>query len=288
MTSQLESRAQAPATAVARQPGTRHRRAAGTPGGRWQMRLLQVAAVVGFFALWELFALTPTAAKADMPGALESIGRLGELVLTGKYWAALASTTGSWAVALAASIVIGVPAGLAIGRSRRILDSTKWSIDFLRTIPSVAFIPLALLLMGRTQAMVIVVAVIPAVWPLVIQAIYAGQQADPVLGRVARSFRLTVADRIRYVLAPDVLAFVWPGLRLATTAALLVTVSAELIGGSKGIGSEIMNAQIYNRSATLYAWVLTACFLGLLINAVLAVLQRKLLWWHPSMRGKQR
>lgn len=286
MTSQLESPTQAPAAAVVRRPGARRRRASGT--GRWQTRLLQVAAVVGFLVLWELFALTPTAAKADMPGALESIRRLGELVLTGKYWAALAATSGSWAVALTASIVIGVPAGLAIGRSRRVLDSTKWSIDFLRTIPSVAFIPLALLLMGRTQAMVIVVAVIPAVWPLVIQSIYAGQQADPVLGRVARSFRLTVADRIRYVLAPDVLAFVWPGLRLATTAALLVTVSAELIGGSKGIGSEIMNAQIYNRSATLYAWVLTACFLGLLINAVLSVLQRRLLWWHPSMRGKRR
>lgn len=284
MTSQLESRTHAPAVVV-RKPEARPR-ASGT--GRWRIRLLQAAAVVGFLVLWQLFSLTPTAAKADMPGALESFGRLGELVLTGDYWAALGSTTGSWAVALAASVVIGVPVGLIIGRSRRVLDSTKWSIDFLRTIPSVAFIPLALLLMGRTQAMVIVVAVIPAVWPLVIQSIYAGQQADPVLARVSRSFRLTVADRIRYVLAPDVLAFVWPGLRLATTAALLVTVSAELIGGSMGIGSEIMNAQIYNRSATLYAWVLTACFLGLLINAVLGVLQRKLLWWHPSMRGTRR
>jgi ABC-type nitrate/sulfonate/bicarbonate transport system permease component len=242
--------------------------------------------VLGFLALWEVFSRTPVADRADMPGPLAVGERLAEFVVTADYWEVLGATISSWSMALLAAVLVGIPVGLAIGRNTRAFDSTKWTIDFLRTIPSVAFVPLALLLLGRSQSMVVIVALIPALWPLIIQSIYAGQQADPVLHRVALSFRLTFRDRLRYVLAPDALAFIWPGIRLATTAALLVTVFAELLGGAKGMGSEIMEAQIYNRPENLYAWVVTACFLGLLINGGLAFLQRKLLWWHPSLRGR--
>lgn len=246
----------------------------------------QALVVLGFLVVWGLFAQTPTADRADMPGPLAAFAELFERAATAEYWEAVVSTIGSWSMALLIALVVGVPLGLIIGRSRMAFDSSKWTIDFLRTIPSVAFVPLALLMLGRSQLMVIIVAAIPAVWPLIIQSIYAGQQADPILHRVARTYHLTWRDRVLYVLAPDALAFIWPGVRLATTAALLVTIFAELLGGTVGIGSAIMEAQIYNRPAALYAWVLTACFLGLILNGLLALVQKKLLAWHPSMRGK--
>jgi ABC-type nitrate/sulfonate/bicarbonate transport system permease component len=280
MTTQVQARQ--PATAVARHRSAR-RATFDSNAGRL---VSQSLVVLGFLAVWAAFSRTAIAERADMPGPLAVAERLGEFIVTAGYWTALGATIGSWSIALVTALVVGIPIGLAIGRHSRAFDSSKWTIDFLRTIPSVAFVPLALLLLGRSQAMVVIVAVIPAIWPLIIQSIYAGQQADPVLHRVARSFRLTWQDRLRYVLAPDALAFIWPGIRLATTAALLVTVFAELLGGAKGIGSEIMEAQIYNRPENLYAWVVTACFLGLLINGGLSMLQRRLLWWHPSLRGR--
>lgn len=246
----------------------------------------QALVLLGFLAVWGLFAQTPTADRADMPGPIEAFTELAERAATAEYWEAVFSTIGSWSMALIIALVVGVPIGLIIGRSRIAFDSSKWTIDFLRTIPSVAFVPLALLMLGRSQLMVVIVAAIPAVWPLIIQSIYAAQQADPILHRVARTYHLTWRDRVLYVLAPDALAFIWPGVRLATTAALLVTIFAELLGGTVGIGSAIMEAQIYNRPAALYAWVLTACFLGLILNGLLALVQKKLLSWHPSMRGK--
>ena len=135
--------------------------------------------------------------------------------------------------------------------------------------------------------MVVLVATIPAVWPLMIQSIAAGQQADPILHRVARSYKLTVSDRITYVLAPQALAFIWPGVRLATTTSLLAVIFTELLGGREGIGVELTNAQIYNQSEHLYAWVVTTCFLGLLINGGLALSQKYLLGWHPAFREKE-
>lgn len=247
----------------------------------------QIAVLAGFIVVWAVFAQTDIAQRADMPGPVATLLALVELATTSDYWLALVTTMESWAMALLLALAIGIPIGLFIGRNSFAFDSSKGTIDFLRTIPAVAFVPLFLLILGQSQLMVILVAMIPAVWPLTVQSIAAGQQADPILHRVARSYRLTVRDRITYVLAPEALAFIWPGIRLATTTSLLAVVFAELLGGREGVGVELTDAQIYNHSEELYAWVLTACFLGLLINGGLAVAQKYLLGWHPAFRGKE-
>lgn len=246
----------------------------------------QVLVVLGFLVVWELFATTGVATRADMPGPIEAFSTMFELALTGQYWAAIGVTLGSWAMALTLALVVGIPTGLFIGRHAFAYVSSKGTIDFLRTIPAVALVPLFLLVLGQSQTMVVLVAMIPALWPLLIQSITAGHQADPLLHRVSRSYRLTLQDRILYVLAPEALAFIWPGIRLATTTSLLAAVFAELLGGRDGIGVELMDAQIYNQSAQLYAWVLTACFLGLVVNGLLALIQKNVLGWHPAFRGK--
>jgi ABC-type nitrate/sulfonate/bicarbonate transport system permease component len=215
-----------------------------------------------------------------------------ELAVTGgpdavvEYWGALGITVLGWAIALLASVVVGIALGLTIGRNQRAQDSTHFLIDFLRTIPSLAIVPLLLLLLGTGIGMVAVTAFLTAVWPVLIQSIYAGRLADPSLHQVARSFRLTRWDRVRYVLTPDAIAFIWPGLRLAVTASLLSTVAAQLIGSAPGIGQQILKAQLADRTDSLFAWVLTAAALGLLINALLMWAQRRVLWWHPSMRDQ--
>lgn len=247
---------------------------------------IQTLVVIAAFVIWHLFSLTPFAERAELPGPLATLARLAELVVTAEYWSQLGVTVLAWACALVLSVLIGIPVGLLIGRSRRAQDSTHFLIDFLRTIPPLALVPLLLLLMGPTISTVVVTATITAVWPVLIQSIYAGRLADPALHQVSRSFRLTRTDRIRFVLMPDALAFIWPGLRMAVTAALLSTVAAQLIGSAPGIGQAIMSAQLSNRPDSLFAWVLTSCILGLVLNAMLMWAQRRVLWWHPSMRGK--
>lgn len=246
----------------------------------------QIVVVLAFLVIWELFSQTDVANRADMPGPIVTFTAFLELITTSDFWAAISTTLGSWALALLLALVVGISVGLFIGRSKFAYESTNGTIDFLRTIPAVALVPLFLLVLGQSQTMVVVVAMIPAVWPLMIQSISAGHHADPLLHRVSRSYRLTLKDRLLYVLAPEALAFIWPGIRLATTTSLLAVVFTELLGGREGIGVELMDAQIYNQTDQLYAWVLTACFLGLFINGALAVTQKYVLGWHPAFRGK--
>src|SRR5699024_11662456 len=98
------------------------------------------------------------------------------------------------------------------------------------------------LLFGPTYTMVILTAWFTAVWPVLLQAMYAAEHADPVLARVAKSFRLTFKDRVRYVLAPEFLAFFWLGIRMAVTASLLVVVRSERSDGAPGLGRALQYA----------------------------------------------
>lgn len=251
-------------------------------------RAIQVGVVVLFLAGWEWFSRTQAAETAMFPGFLETIARLAEMIFTGVYWASLGSTLYSWTMSMIISIGVGVPVGLIIGRSRAADRSTSLLIDFLRTIPSIALIPLALLIVGVSNAMVILIAVLAAIWPILIQSVYAARSIDPMLAQVSRAFRLRWSDRIRFVLAPDAAAFIWPGLRLAVTAALLVGVGAELIGSAPGIGAQMQVALSQNQQDTMLAYVVTAATLGLALNMGLSLLQEKMLWWHPSMRRAER
>lgn len=225
------------------------------------------------------------AVTAMLPGPIETVVSLGELVMNSAYWAATGATVMNWLISLILSVVIGVPLGLMIGSHRSAEKSTLLTIDFLRTIPSIALIPLTLLLLGATTSMVVAVAVLAAVWPVLIQSIYAAKAIDLTLIQVSRSFRLRLWDRIRFVLGPDVAGFIWPGFRLAVTTALLVSVGAELIGGAPGIGSAMQAALSLNQQSVMLAYVLTAAAFGLVVNTVVVALQAKLLWWHPAFRG---
>src|SRR5699024_2120464 len=230
--------------------------------------IAQVCVVLAALTIWQLFTYTSTAQTAMLPSPIDSFIRLFELIFTGSYWFSVGSTLFSWLMAFLLSLGLGIPVGMALGRSRRGADSSKFIIDFLRTLPSVAVIPLFLLLFGATHTMVILVAWFTAVWPVLLQAMYAAEHADPVLSRVAKSFRLTFRDRVQYVLAPEFLAFFWPGIRMAVTASLLVVVGAELIGGAPGLGRAIQDALLVNQQPSMFAYVLTAAFTGLGINAV--------------------
>src|SRR5699024_9739621 len=143
--------------------------------------LSQILVVLAFLLAWPLFAQTDSAMRADMLAPMTTISALVELLVTLDFWAAVGTSMLSCGLAL----VVGIPIGLFIGRSRFAYESTHGTVDFLRTIPAVAFVPLFLLVLGQSQLMVVLVAMIPAVWPLMIQSIAAGQQADPLLHRVS-------------------------------------------------------------------------------------------------------
>jgi ABC-type nitrate/sulfonate/bicarbonate transport system permease component len=248
--------------------------------------LIQVAAFVVAGGVWWFASLLFPATTLPPPPAV--FARLGELALTPGFWEAVGITIGTFAVALVICIVVGVPLGLAIGANTIATQSTRLLFDFLRTIPPIAILPLLLLVLGAEFEMVLLLAVGGAIWPILIQSIYAARQGESLLAEMAASYRIPRAWYIRHIFVPGAIPFVMTGLRLGTTICLLLTISGELLGAAPGVGYEIANAQAYYDNTRMYAYVIVSAVLGLLVNGGFWALQRRLLRWHPSVRGEVR
>ena len=189
---------------------------------------------------------------------------------------------------LAIAILIGVAAGVLIGSSRTLLDASSVVIEFLRPIPAVALIPLAIVLFGpfgiAAHRFVVVFA---AVWPILINTIYGVRGTDRMLHDVARTSGVGRAGRLFRVTLPAALPSIATGIRVSAAIALLVCVTAEYFTAAGGIGAYMQDQYAALNTPELYAAVVLVSFLGYLVNVGLRAVQRRTLFWAGEERSAQ-
>ena len=264
----------------------------GSRGGRPSLvshaRLVSAAqrlgALVVVLLAWTWFADTK-GTDANFPTPLEALHKFLALVATSAYWQSMAETMLTAIIGFAIAAGVGIPVGMLIGMSRRAQLSTQFLVDFGRTIPVVALLPLAILVLHIGRTMAVFLIVFGAVWPLLVQSTYAVAQIAPQSRQVVRAFRISPIERIRFVYAPSMMPFLMTGLRIAASISLLIAVTAEYLGRVPGLGVEMRDSGDTDPQAT-FVYMFTAGTLGLLLNIALVALQKRLLWWHPSQRGK--
>ncbi|UCM87717.1 ABC transporter permease [Streptomyces marincola] len=213
-----------------------------------------------------------------MAGALA--GEAGDAA----FWRALRDTLTGWGAGLALATAAGVLLGLVIGRAEPLRRATASTIEFLRPIPSVALVPLAVLLHGTGPRATLLLVVYAAVWPVLLQVLAGVRDVDPVARDTAAVFRLPTLTRLRHLLWPTLLPYLMTGLRLAASVALILAVTAQLVIGSPGLGREIALAQAANAVERMYALVIVTGLLGVCVNAGARALERRVLFWHTSER----
>ncbi|WP_353952542.1 ABC transporter permease subunit [Knoellia sp. S7-12] len=243
----------------------------------------QAAACAIALVIWHLFATGPGEA-ADVPTPWRTLVTAINMAQGSDYWTAVGNTLLTANLGLLLSVAVGVPLGLVNGASRKVTLSSQFVVDFGRTIPGIAILPLVLLLFGGTRTMALVLVMFGAVWPMLVQATYAVQQVSPQMRQVGAAFHLSTLDRIRAIYLPSAMPFLTTGLRIAATISLLLAISAEFLGGTDGIGRSLFNALTVNNPDEMFVYAFTAAFMGVGLNLVLLAAQRRLLWWHPSQR----
>jgi ABC-type nitrate/sulfonate/bicarbonate transport system permease component len=258
----------------------RHRRA------RASGALLGAGGIVLFLLAWEAVPRLGLVQERFLPAATTVIDRLVAYLFDSSFWASVGHTMAAWGIGLAISIVAAVVLGLIIGSSTFLRRATFTTIEFLRPIPSVALIPLAVLLFGAEIKSSLLLVIYASFWQVLIQVLYGVADVDPVAYNTARSFRMGRLARIRYVVWPTALPYVMTGIRLASAVALILAITAELIIGSPGLGEQIALTQSGNQVPEMYALILATGFIGVLINAVVRRVERSILAWHTSVRGE--
>ncbi|MFC5500888.1 ABC transporter permease [Lysinimonas soli] len=245
---------------------------------------LRLGFIVLVLALWELGVDLGIIPRSAVAAPSQIALALGEVVPTTAFWTAIGLTLLTWGIGLGISVAVAVPLGIVFGIGTTAYLMFRNTIDFLRSIPPVALVPLALLLYGATINMAVALIVFGSVWPLLLQTMYGVHQIDPVARDVARSYRLTARSTFFSLILPSAAPFIATGFRISATISLLLGIGAQVIGGAPGIGVQLNVAEESNQIATVYAYILVAGALGMLINLGLQALERKVLKWHPSYR----
>ncbi|NYH55081.1 ABC-type nitrate/sulfonate/bicarbonate transport system permease component [Nocardiopsis arvandica] len=248
--------------------------------------LLGAVGIVAFLGMWEAVPHLGLVSERFLPPASTVLAALAQRATTPGFWIAVGDTLIGWGLGLAIAFVAAVLLGFAMGALPRVRAFTNSTVDFLRPIPSVALIPLAILLYGTDLRSTLLLVVYACFWLIYIQVLYGVADVDPVAEQTARSYGLGRLARIRYVVWPTTLPYLMTGVRLAAAVALILAITAQLIIGSPGIGQEIAVAQSSGAVSSVYALIVATGALGVLINIGVRVLERRVLRWHTSVRGE--
>ena len=244
--------------------------------------VLGVAVVLAAFEVAPRVGILP---RETFPPFSEIARAFGDLVSSGDLWAPLRDTLDSWLRAIAIASLIGVPLGLAIGASRLGALLTGLTIDFLRPIPSVALIPILVLVYGTSPSLKVTLAVFGATFPLVFQAMYGMTDVDPVAKDTARAFGMGAWTRLRRIVLPSCAPYLATGLRISASIALILVVTGEYVVGLPGLGREVLISQSSAAYDRMYALIMAAGLLGVGVNLAFSAVERRVLFWHPSQRG---
>lgn len=199
-------------------------------------------------------------------------GTLGD----GSLLQATAFTLGSAALGLLVAAVAGISLGLLLGLSRRAAELSVVSVEMLRPVPSVALIPLAMLVFGFGLRMEVAVIAFAAFWPLLLLTQAAVRQVDVRLLEVSRVLGLSPWQRSLKIVLPACLPRLFVALRLGVAIALVVAVTVEIAANPHGMGYAMMIAQQSLDPALMLAWLGWIAVVGFAVNAGALALQQRL------------
>ena len=278
-------------TAV-RAPGSRASRAAGNGVTKryWLWRLVVLVAAV---AIWQVWASSHRSPFFPPPSVIVArmyhlwfSGPASQLFLThdaiGNVLPSIARLLGGLAVAA----VIGFPVGIAVGRSASVRGYLDPLLQFARALPPVALVTVFIALFKLGTEMEIAFVAFGTIWPILLNTIDGARSVDPLQVETARAFGLPTSQRLTRLIIPAAMPRMFAGLRLSVSLAVLLMVFSELVGSSNGVGYEMNNASSSFDLTGLWSGIVLVAILGIVLNALLAGVEWRVLRWHRGARRR--
>jgi NitT/TauT family transport system permease protein len=238
--------------------------------------------VAGVVAVAELVSRAGLADRTTLPPASTVLLRAAEFFGDTEFLTAVGSTLEAWVLGLLLATVVAVAVGIALSTTPWLNRATRVLVEFMRPIPSVALIPLAIVSFSSITESKVSLVFYSACWPILINTLYALRDVDPLAKETLRSFGFGKAAILLRVSLPSAAPFVATGVRISAAVGLVVVVSFELVAGNgEGIGGYLLQTQSGGgRPDLMLAGAIWAGVLGALINVGLVALERRAFRWH--------
>ena len=253
---------------------------------RWLWRVVVLVAGIGGWQLWasaagSSFFPPPSAIVARMYHLWFS-GPAAHLFLTPDATSNILPSLGRVLAGLAIATAIALPLGIALGRSPVVTSYLNPLLQFARALPVVTMAPVFIVLFKIGTDMEIATIVFGTIWPILLNTIDGAATVDPQHLETGRAFRLSLGQRLVWVIVPATLPKAFAGFRLSLSLALILMVFAELVGSSNGIGYEMSNASNSFDMTFLWSTIVLLGILGYLLNALLGGAEQLVLSWHTT------
>ncbi|WP_078869383.1 ABC transporter permease [Streptomyces sp. NRRL B-1347] len=241
---------------------------------RWGRALLGALGAGGAVLVLELLARTGVFDGEALPPATSVLARAAEMAVDDGFLGHLGTTVSAWLGGLALAVALAVPAGLLLGSLPRLDAASLAVVELARPVPSVALIPLAILVFAEPVRVERSLVCYAALWPILLNTLYGLRDVDPVAKETLRSFGFGPLSVLLRVSLPSAGPFVLTGVRIAASVGLIVAVSAELrAGGDSGLGVYLLQSQSGGgRPDLMVAGAVWAGALGVVTNGVLVAL----------------
>lgn len=252
-------------------------------------RVLKGAAGLAVVALlYELLGASGLLPRSAVPGLGSVLAALGEGLSSGDLLSALGSTALAWFFGVALAVVVAVPLGTAIGLVPVVDDATRIAVEFLRPVPAVALVPVAIVVFGLQLGMQVFLVALACTWPVLLGTRHGVRAVDPLLVESSQVLGARGPAVLRRVLLPAALPAISTAVRTGASLGVVVAVAAELVSGSPGLGAYLIEVQGAGRSDAMIATVLVAALFGLVVNTAVALAERRTAGWQElSTEGRR-
>ena len=222
---------------------------------------------------------------SQLPGPAQVLETMRELVRTGDLQRHLTTSVGRIAVGFAAGALLGTLLATVVGLSRRAEQLLDPTLQALRAIPSLAWVPFLLLWLGIGEVPKLVLVAIGAFFPVYVNASAGIRNVDRRLLEVGRLHGLSGFRLARRIVLPAASPTLLTGLRLGLGQAWLFLVAAELIAASRGLGFLLVDGQNSARADLMVVAIVLLALLGKTTDQVLRGVEQRLLGWSDGFRA---
>lgn len=253
------------------------RRLPGRNRGRGMYVLNGLAVVLGLILWWTAADLIRV---QGLPDPWSVAKRAGDMVANGTLFDAVTASLRRVFLGFAIGTVLSIPVGFLMGWYRVARGLIEPYVQFFRTIPPLAIIPLAIVLMGIGEVPKVFVIFLAAFLSCVVATFQGVVGVDRTLINAARV--LGAGDRVIFlkVVVPASSPFILVGMRIGLGASWATLVAAELIASQEGLGFRMQQAAIYYDIETIFVGLIAIGVLGLLMDRLLLLAERRLTGWQ--------
>jgi ABC-type nitrate/sulfonate/bicarbonate transport system permease component len=242
--------------------------------------ILRAGTALLFFGAWE---------AAQQAGLIDSLffsspslimRRLISMIADGSIWPHISASATVISLGFALAVVIGIPIGLVMGKSKVVGGTLEPYIAAIYASPTVAFLPLMIIWLGIGIPSKVALVFLGCVIIIIVNTEAGVAQVEHRLIETARSFMASETQILGIIILPAALPFILAGMRLAMGRALLMVVVAEIYASNAGLGYLIFQAGGYYDTAQVFVGVAILATAGVLLNTTIRLIERRLAPWR--------